>query len=104
MDLNKLTAAPWRECLCDNCGCPIEPEADHEFICLARNAFDVMMRRQWHAWPDSKLFGDELRIVWYVCAPQVPKEHCGPCDNPFVALVEADKWYSENIEKNSPKD
>lgn len=57
----------------------IVPQRDDlEFIALARNAFDVLMRRGWHPSRDS------AGGWWceYVHAP-----------DPFTALVLADEWY-----------
>lgn len=62
---------------------------DAEFYLLARNAFDVMMRRGWYPRPHfgkwrahgaDGYMGDEF-------------------PDPFTALVETDKWYKENVEK-----
>lgn len=73
-----------------------EPE-DLEFIALARNAFDVMMRRGWTA--RMVTFADG----WGVCDSHgsPPANFPGALfifDDPFTALVEADKWYRENVE------
>lgn len=70
-----------------------------EFIALARNAFDVMMRRGWYAYPVSvetwqvEMCGisNDDRRQWMALG-----EHA----DPFTALVEADKWYKENVEKS----
>lgn len=77
-----------------------ECRANAEFIALARNAFDVMMRRgwqvllidgKWHVFdrilPDGKGFG----WIGGVGAYEIPAD-------PFTALVEADAWYKANIE------
>ena len=66
-----------------------------EFAALARQAFDVMMRRGWYAQPDSE--------KWYVFGLgslilQGAKQD-GPWPDPFTALVEADRWYVEHIER-----
>lgn len=74
---------------------------DLAFIKLARQAFDVMMRRpSWYVQclmlPDRrvyKVFGDGLDSI--VCR-NMPRIR----DDPFTALVEADKWYVENVESN----
>jgi hypothetical protein len=122
--LEKLTPAPWTV---DAPGCvghtfkeggkrtiaipgdsynPFPPDiADAEFIALARNAFDVMMRRGWWAIKDvqGKFFvkGDCKGSKFG--HQQTPH----PCDDwgnphrlqdPFTSLVEADKWYRENVE------
>lgn len=72
--------------------------ADAEFFALARRAFDVMMRRGlgvvrlatgWAAaLPTSELYEDLRRQRW---------------DCPFTALIEADKWYRENVEASQEK-
>ncbi len=109
IDLEKLSPAPWQstghELYYGRSPCfhqQISKATDAEFIALARNAFDVMMRRKWHAefyvggaWcvvtDDGGILyrfrangGDGLRIT---------------ATDPFTALVEADKWYLENVEK-----
>jgi hypothetical protein len=134
IDLSKLSPAPWsinarKEIDCKNLpgidsptgsvcdfgnsemyyptegNCP--GEADFEFMVLARNAFDVMTRRSWYVIP-------AIEGGWSICATTVfdnPYEHdgsgdCGPkYDDPFTALVEADKWYRKNVESEStPKE
>ena len=72
----------------------ITSQDDAEFIALARNAFDVMMRRGWWASFDGGLHPEK----WSVHGKgsgflRDQKMH----DDPFTALVEADKWYKENI-------
>jgi len=129
IDLTKLTPAPWYargEGMCcgvyqgspEKQGVPIDLQdptwADGEFIAIARNAFDVMMRPGTLAccgitfgWlPDPKYpdgawtltiypDGDNDRskdglIGWL-------RETLFP--DPFTALVEAEKWYRENAVK-----
>ena len=79
-------------------------KADAAFIALARNAFDVMMRRGWYP-----VFSPEHNR-WTVCTQGLWNRMSGElalsfrdathfCGNPFAALVEADKWYAENVEK-----
>lgn len=79
---------------------PWANESDADFIALARNAIDVMMRRGWYAALEREGFVN--RNKWIV------REKTGMCvagagaveyPDPFTALVEADKWYRENIEK-----
>lgn len=111
LDLTKLTAAPWKSDGCNVIGPPEESghmqiydegghnEADAVFIALARNAFDVMMRRKkWFPVPNG--------VSWDVCQENGTLEdpelvHAWPMDwpDPFTALVEADKWYKEHVEK-----
>ena len=112
LDLSKLTPAPWvawhkpTETMADEdfhlvAGLPILPrdhsfsflEMDAEFIALARNAFDVMMRRGWAAvevgghWQVRDRNGWDLPLSFYVT------EHKGRFPDPFTALVEADAWF-----------
>ena len=130
LDLEKLTPAPWesrhvlgevvgewsdamnrRLQVCVRDRTTPSSEADFDFIALARNAFDVMMRRGWMVCrevvtsnPSHKAYG---RSVW-----TVRSEHHGDligpigsriiwADDPFTALVEADKWHVENIERKA---
>lgn len=135
MDLSKLTPAPWF----DNDGYRVHaPTADVDkrsgdvlfegkhlaatgtdsaFVALARNAFDVMMRRGWYAAP---IYQQGEVIGWNVlnahgalagrdhhrsCATTFMLEgwpFSGLWSDPFTALVEADKWYTEHVE--SPKE
>jgi hypothetical protein len=95
MDLTKLTSAPWKVAgdihLGESGWCT--NETDLEFIEVARIAFDVMIRRGWGVIPVT---GGWQAVE---CRPGV----CGINSmiiksDPFAALVEADKWYRENIE------
>ena len=73
-------------------------EANAEFIALARNAFDVMMRRGWTACRSSS--GE-----WYATWPDPDTVFAfgnatgNSYPDPFTAIVEADRWYRENVEK-----
>ena len=106
MDLNKLTPAPWLisapasdqfPAVVKQTGFPIllseeDNVADLQFAALARNAFDVMMRRGW--WPISQGPGTQ----WLVVIPDVNRLEQGGGfvdDDPFTALIEADRWYRE---------
>ncbi len=85
-------------------------DVDAAFISLARNAFDVMMRRGWGAASVNYEEGQAPRfgIVWGTLGG-VSKgakfwEDVNPlCSmhwpDPFTALVEADRWYVEHVEK-----
>jgi hypothetical protein len=70
-----------------------------EFIALARNAFDVMMRRGWGVTTDryvdlwDAIHGDTGGIVMEGSERGFP--------DPFTALVEADAWYKANIEEKT---
>src|SRR4051812_23695569 len=108
MDLAKLTPAPWYvqiegggvvmaadDCPVAECG----GDVDAEFIALARNAFAVMMDRNWTPVPIGNGY-------WM---PQHPDDgtpgyftnaHPGRVfTDPFTAIVEADKFYRANIDK-----
>lgn len=110
MDLSKLTPAPWSS-VAQMWGDSAVPtgkfvlahgktpvaiflnEADCDAAALARNAFDVMMRRGWH----SRLLPDGRG--WTVDVAQC--RHYGDKGmfaDPFTALVEADRWYAANVE------
>lgn len=81
-------------------------DEDCEFIALARNAFDVLMRRGWNCY--------QLDDGWYVEDGGNKGENPGKIlcairqrdgtneilhwPDPFTALVEADKWFKENVE------
>lgn len=115
-DLNKLSPVPWvtvssrdlfpavvASGIC-TVAIDFENETDAAFVCLARNAFDVMMRRGWYVgrYPANK--------KWFVSfhSPKfdtiLSREKCGYKhyhSDPFTALVEADKWYAANVEGKS---
>ena len=118
VDLTKLTPAPWESANCaiygpfsptgrDRIGvvCEAVPKEESKartnaaFIALARNAFDVMMRRGW--WPIKR--GDKWQVGGQ--DPDEPSEtwETTPIQtgwpDPFTALVEADAWYKANVEK-----
>ncbi len=105
IDLSKLTPAPWL----NNPGDPevtgptredmvIYDEGGHgatdgAFIALARNAFDVMMRRGWQPRQNSK--------GWRAWNPD-DEDYMGHDEDgyfywpdPFTALVEGDKFNPE---------
>jgi hypothetical protein len=108
MDLSKLSPAPWfangrqlygeesfSSLVFSGGGFP----TNVEFCALARNAFDVMIRRKWGValcliggWEVFSRDGQECRDL---DCPNV-----GHAD-PFTALVEADRWYVANVE-NQP--
>ena len=64
-----------------------------DFAALARNAFDVMMRRGWVVQRyDSAADDDDTDGKWYV-DEAYRTEECLPCwPDPFTALVEADRF------------
>lgn len=65
---------------------------------IAARAEDVMLRRGW--WPccDSE--------KWFVAGQGtgilVDAGFHGPWPDPFTALVEADRWYTDNVEAKQP--
>lgn len=74
-------------------------EAALRFAALARNAFDIQMRRGWgvenvdDGWRVNKWDADAegSRFYLWVLKQSEP--------NPLIALVEAEKWYAANVEK-----
>lgn len=95
MDVKRLTLAPW---LVDNWDevtfkWLLSPNgrSDREFIAMARNAFDVMMRRGWQPYRvvngnwrvEDSLQGlnNPIRVACHMEWP-----------DPFTALVAADEW------------
>ncbi len=130
LDLHNLTPAPWegyqgdtddaqtvyvqvvgpdRKCLFDTCNSTaavVSDDSDSDgpyfrdevglanlrFAAAARNAFDVMMRR--------KIFPIIRCGKWAVDV--APCQHIS-ADDPFTALIEADAWYKQNVEKTEAK-
>ncbi len=83
----------WEPCEV-RCSCG---DADAEFIALARNAFDVMLRRGWGV---ERVWDNDLRVYrWYIVtdAPRALRE--GFAD-PFTALVKADEWMKKQEAEN----
>lgn len=95
MDLEKLTpkqagSVPWRHSQMNN--------TDWAFYELARNAFDIQMRRGW-----TPLKAEATAIVpndGTTKSGRLVLECLGKCHrpDPFTALVEADRFYRENVE------
>lgn len=80
--------------------CGTEPSnANRDFILRASQAFDVMMRRGWAPvkgiGPSWSWFLIEQELSDHVASGALTT---GRAD-PFTCLVEADKWYRENVEK-----
>jgi hypothetical protein len=123
IDLEKLTPAPWTPAIESDRGYrgeeygrfyfPTFEEVpfgfdvgleqiaanDAEFIALARNAFDVMMRRGWTV--------VRRKGKWFVASvdENLVEKFKGrmmdsPANDPFTALVEANRWYEEHVEAN----
>lgn len=124
-DPSKLSPMPWkwdesewfRRLLCgtsnqyvlwytnDDDGIHCLPD-DAELIVLARAAFDVMMRRGWHAaktgqfWQIPMRLADNMISVHGANATIFKTYACkNHWSDPFTCLVESDAWYSENVEK-----
>lgn len=126
IDLGKLTPAPWhtagttyspsgpKKNLWSNAepgmqsgqmiAQSISPD-DAEFIALSRNAFDVMTRREWFAEPMPRPYKGKWQVRCMGGAEFIGPNQPGPitADGPFTALVEADKWYRENVEAKEQK-
>jgi hypothetical protein len=116
MDLSKLTPAPWvsdkdgRVWLDSGCDsslvADLNEEDDAQFCALARNAIDVMVRREWTV---TKWGYGESKDKWGVTTFKGDWPHellgMGPLANshpdPFTALVEADSWYKANVENKT---
>src|SRR3990167_1977561 len=79
-------------------------QADLEFIALARNAFDVMLRRGWSP-VASPLENEGWRVdmndgtYFAYDADRNGAQHPAQWPDPFTALVEADAWWEANVEK-----
>lgn len=120
MDISGLAPAPWKASGCHIESAPIHADGgrmviydegghndvDAAFIALARNAFDVMMRRRWEAhwsaegwWVDGedKGYGGYDANDWHPGMFQKWLDEYLWSD-PYTALVEADKWYVANVE------
>jgi hypothetical protein len=115
MDLEKLSPAPWGvaddgpdHCVChfasEDTSWPLferwdgKPDrTDADFIALARNAFDVMMRRGWFVVPR---YINRPGTLWWVKTGMATDCEIDWMEfpDPFTALVEADAWYKEHIE------
>lgn len=114
INLSKLSPAPWE---IDKAFGPFalvhrrpdgtvtyvgNTKTDAEFIALARNAFDVMMRRGWNPIKGSsgQWYVEDERLEAFIHRLQT---HGGDgrlirATDPFTALIEADRWYRENVE------
>lgn len=79
------------------------------FYALARNAFDVLMRRRWLVeciTPPCDGFPDGPGWTASFHGMYMDPNECmlpGGFPDPFTALVEADKWYRENVEAVRPE-
>lgn len=106
IDLSKLSPAPWLRSGKDIIGpIPDSPEntgdTDKDFICLARWAFEVMMRRGWgvQAASGPGWHPGGVEFGWQAMSDD-NRTWIGQTtySDPFTALVEADHWYRENVE------
>jgi hypothetical protein len=83
-----------------------EAEANAAFIALGRNAFDVMMRRRWSpvASPIAGTWRVDTDDGAYFAYGKEDEDGVNPAEfaDPFTALVEADRWYRENVEAREP--
>ena len=118
-DHAKLTPAPWTcttSCLGPKWGFDV-PEleeanyrdsrfgngADAEFIALARNAFDVLMRRRWAPIVSSVRNGKVAgwSILDYANNEVIESHDGDHWPDPYTAIVKADKFATEQEAKNS---
>ncbi len=67
------------------------------FLALAQNAYEVMMRRRWGVCKLPDGWGVWASEVAFPASRSIWGCWFGP--DPFTALVEADRWYRENVEK-----
>ncbi len=102
IDLEKLSPAPWQAhghelYYSSRLHQQIPSAVDAGFIALARNAFDVMMRRGWGVvWFED---GRWAIVTQGESAHECLAARISLSNDPFTAMVEADKWYRENVEK-----
>lgn len=121
IDLTKLKTGHWKVYRCSYCeeghACNFDGEQslDHsydechhpldlneaEFIALAGRAFDVMMRRGWGVahFPCKRNKVGVWMAIECQDGPIIENVSTGWPD-PFTALVEADRWYKENVESH----
>jgi hypothetical protein len=119
IDPPKMTPAPWKSIfhgfidpskpwrVADADGDTVSlfvSETDANQCALARNAFDVMMRRGWEfrtvpglGFCATSTTGHCVDEIWRIDGNNPMPKRFWP--DPFTALVEADKWYRHNIEK-----
>lgn len=72
--------------------------ANMEFTALASAAFDVMARRGWTVAAEWSDHGKFIVNGWHVVPARGQWDHHVTYPDPFTALVEADKWYTANVE------
>lgn len=121
IDLSKLTPATWG-CVAGDDGyfnlmygprviAHYVHRDECEFAALSRNALDVSMRRGWSAERFSMFGGGYLWRIPMGQANDMIRQHGADAaafkswaslahfNDLFTALVEADKWYRNNVEK-----
>ncbi len=126
LDLSKLSPAPWTALVDPVLGMGVDLNeqfgpfflggdkwplsrqiAFADFVVLSRNAFDVMLRRGWvvsysdeqpRKWHSGIPMSDMARIADAKLGHDCPLFKDG-FDDPFTAIVEADKWFKEHVEK-----
>ncbi len=120
LDLTKLSPAPWewngswRVChsaesrigvVCDtatnNNSRTWENQANAAFIALARNAFDIQMRRGWGVILTPEGWTISLEGAFAGSQKLRDAGWRGWFTDPFTALVEADKWLANVEEANA---
>lgn len=106
-DASKLSPAPWATVGTEIGSTAVnangniidvhgDESSDSSFIVLARNAFDVMLRR--YEWRIRSCTAGDYSIWWEVYDENDRHVAGGRWPDPFTAIVEADKWYRENVE------
>lgn len=115
MDLRKLAPAPFTQVRWGNELYAVDDAngravahfanvADAKQCVLARNALDVMMRRGWHAehwsdgWGVDATFDGSVDYEDWHKSPFALWLDAKRWPDSFTALVEADKWYKDNVE------
>jgi hypothetical protein len=118
LELSKLTPAPWepdgdgettavvhRGDTQKTCVCLLQSqyacnETNAEFIALARNAFDVMMRRGWglQKWRNPtgwSVNSYDISDKYPVRKAYIQSGAFNSHADPFTALVKADEWLTQ---------
>ena len=122
LDLTKLSPAPWHaEQQHDQAEVwggeggfsqlmygALERMTDLEFVVLARNAFDIQMRRRKEGWCVGTDMDGRFRLMGFMLLESMQQNEpwmkwirTHSFDNPLTCWIEAEKWYVENVE-NAP--